>query len=282
MTSTLAGVVLMTRHGDRQGFYQNSATYAATGTTITPLGELRPVCPTPFELAADHQSPPPSGSLQHYNSGQALQKRYASNDSAPTDIAGLSWPAVSLTETVVLADASEGQVIVDSAQAFMQGFFPPNKDAVMTLADGSTVQAPFGGWVYVPVETVEADESFIFEAYTECPAFTRRTKAVYQTPDFLALAEQAKPFLDSLKPIVGGRDTSLASMWNTFDYMNVNYIHNASFYESVDIETMRHARALANDHEHRVFSDPDLGNLGNIAGAALLPTIIVRPAVALG
>lgn len=60
--------------------------------------------------------------------------------------------------------------------------------------------------------------------------------------------------------------------------MNVAYIHNASFYSSVSIETMRYARALANDHEHRVFSDPDIGSLGNIAGAALLPTIIVRPA----
>lgn len=89
----------------------------------------------------------------------------------------------------------------------------------MTLANGTIVQAPFGGWVYVPVETVEADESFIFEAYTECPAFTRRTKAVYRTPDFLALAEEAKPFLDTLGPIVGGRNTSLESMYNTFDYV---------------------------------------------------------------
>lgn len=60
--------------------------------------------------------------------------------------------------------------------------------------------------------------------------------------------------------------------------MNVNYIHNASFYKSVDIETMRYARALANDHEYRVFSDPDIGSIGNLAGRALLPTVIVRHA----
>lgn len=118
-----------------------------------------------------------------------------------------------------MADASEGQVIVDSALAFMQGFYPPNKDAFMTLANGSIVQAPFNGFVYVPVETVEADESIIFEAYTECPAFTRRTKAVYQTPEFLALSKESQPFRDSLSSIVGGRNTSLEAMYNLFDYV---------------------------------------------------------------
>ncbi|KAH9924627.1 phosphoglycerate mutase-like protein [Epithele typhae] len=39
--STLLGVVVLARHGDRQGFYQDLATYNASDTAITPLGETQ-------------------------------------------------------------------------------------------------------------------------------------------------------------------------------------------------------------------------------------------------
>ena len=38
--STVLGVVLLARHGDREGFYQDPNTYTASNTTITPLGEV--------------------------------------------------------------------------------------------------------------------------------------------------------------------------------------------------------------------------------------------------
>lgn len=37
----ILGVVLIVRHGDRQGFYQDPTTYSATETQITPLGNVR-------------------------------------------------------------------------------------------------------------------------------------------------------------------------------------------------------------------------------------------------
>lgn len=40
-SSHLLGVVLLIRHGDRQGFYQDPETYTATATQITPLGNVR-------------------------------------------------------------------------------------------------------------------------------------------------------------------------------------------------------------------------------------------------
>lgn len=38
--STVLGVVVFARHGDRQGFYQDPQTYTASATVITPLGEV--------------------------------------------------------------------------------------------------------------------------------------------------------------------------------------------------------------------------------------------------
>jgi len=34
------GVVLLVRHGDRMGFYQNPETYTPTDTVVTPLGNV--------------------------------------------------------------------------------------------------------------------------------------------------------------------------------------------------------------------------------------------------
>ena len=38
------GVVVIARHGDREGLYQDPFTYTATNTVITPLGEVRYLC----------------------------------------------------------------------------------------------------------------------------------------------------------------------------------------------------------------------------------------------
>ncbi len=36
--SKILGLVLIARHGDREGFYQDPTTYTASATSITPLG----------------------------------------------------------------------------------------------------------------------------------------------------------------------------------------------------------------------------------------------------
>lgn len=38
--SGLLGVIVLTRHGDRLGFYQDPLTYTASDTAITPLGNV--------------------------------------------------------------------------------------------------------------------------------------------------------------------------------------------------------------------------------------------------
>jgi hypothetical protein len=44
----------------------------------------------------------------------------------------------------------EGTVVFDSAIATLQGLFPPTPKNEMTLANGTTVTAPLGGYQYVP------------------------------------------------------------------------------------------------------------------------------------
>lgn len=39
-SGTLIGVVILARHGDREGFFQDPLTYTASATSITPLGNV--------------------------------------------------------------------------------------------------------------------------------------------------------------------------------------------------------------------------------------------------
>jgi prostatic aicd phosphatase len=88
-----------------------------------------------------------------------------------------------------------------------------------------------------------------------------------------------------------------------FDYMNVNYIHDASFRAGVSEQVMvsspsfallssncpslvlrcavlmclfvqEQARALADYHEQAVFSSPTKDGIGNIAGQTMVPGIL--------
>ncbi len=40
-SSDVIGVVILARHGDREGFYQDPLTYTASATKITALGNVR-------------------------------------------------------------------------------------------------------------------------------------------------------------------------------------------------------------------------------------------------
>jgi hypothetical protein len=44
------------------------------------------------------------------------------------------------------------------------------------------------------------------------PAFKTHTADVYASDDFVAKGKEAEPFLSSLKPILGGRNTSFGTL----------------------------------------------------------------------
>ena len=59
-----------------------------------------------------------------------------------------------------------------------------------------------------------------------------------------------------------------------FDFVNVQFIHNATFFHSIPPSFPGQAYAFANFHEGGVFSDSALGDIGN--GASLDPSVRLR------
>ncbi|KAF5360653.1 hypothetical protein D9756_004844 [Leucocoprinus leucothites] len=247
----LLGVVLLARHGDRQGFYQDPNSYTPFGTAITPTG-------TEEELQL----------------GTFLRQRYL-NETSPNFIHDISQTRADITQVLVRADAGgEGGVIYNSALALLQGLYPPTPSWNETLANGTVVVGASNGYQFIPVESVEPSNDVSLEGWTSCGPFTTATNAFYASPEFQAKANENADFLDSLKQYLDGRQVSLQNMWNIYDFLNVRYIHDANFVRRFPHPMLAQARNLANWHEYGVFSDPSPGGIRNIAGRTILPSIL--------
>ncbi|KAH8110498.1 phosphoglycerate mutase-like protein [Phellopilus nigrolimitatus] len=250
-SSDVIGVVVIARHGDRQGFYQDPLTYSASQTAITPLGNV-----------------------QEFQLGQLLRSMYLESNSSEL-VQGVSTGLFNPLQVLVRADSGdEGGVIFDSAVSVVQGLWPATTSYNTTLANGTTIVAPLGGYQYIPIESVEPDEDVSLEGYADCNTFNDATAAFYNSTLFKQVAAESQNFLQSLSPFLGGRPVTLQNMFNIFDFMNVQSIHNETFANSLPTGYLAQARTLASFHEYGVFTSPQVDGIGNIAGRAMLPSII--------
>ncbi|CEL55216.1 hypothetical protein RSOLAG1IB_01224 [Rhizoctonia solani AG-1 IB] len=246
------GVVLLTRHGDRQGFYQSPDNYTPVQTAITPLGLV-----------------------QEYQLGQLIRSLYF-NASSPSAISGISTGLFDQNQVHIRADAGgEGGVIYDSTVALSQGLWPAATAFNTTLANGTTVIAPLNGYQYAPIETVEPETDVSLEGWTECNTFTTATSVFYNSTEFKEMSDASAEFLASLRPIVGpDRPLKLTNMWNIYDFLNVQSIHNQSLAQQITPDILARARVLANWHQYHTFSSPKMDGVGNIAGRTIIPDIV--------
>lgn len=121
--SQVLGVIVMMRHGDRRGFYQDPKTYTPSNTGITPLGKQ-----------------------QTFQFGEYLRSRYLAR-SSPHFIQDISSDLVDEGQILIKADAGgEGGVIYDSAMSTMQGMWPADTSYNETLAIGTVVVGPLSGY----------------------------------------------------------------------------------------------------------------------------------------
>ncbi|CAL1713509.1 unnamed protein product [Somion occarium] len=249
----ILGIVVIARHGDRQGFYQDPDSYTASATSITPLGEK-----------------------QESQLGSLLRSLYL-DASSPTYIQGIS-NSTSLfqqSQVAVRADAGgEGGVIFDSAVALLQGLWPPTPLSSTILANGNNITSPLNGYQFVPIESVEPNEDVSLEGFTSCNTLNDHIAAFYDSPAFLEKANQSASFLSQLHSYLDGRAVTLENMWNIYDYMNVQSIHDANFASRLPPTFLARARDLANFHEYGVFSDSQANGIGNIAARTMLPSIL--------
>lgn len=232
----------------RTGFYQNPKTYSASKTNLTVAGYV-----------------------QEYQNGVDLRALYLTNT---TDaIQGIDATQSETTQLNVLADAGgEGGVIIESANALLQGLYPPYNDT-LTLADGSVVS--WDRAQLIPIETVEPDQDVWMEGWTQCNAWNDWLQDFYNSADFKAKATTADAFYQNISSLLGpDRSKTLENAYNIYDFLNVQSIHNATLRPQF-LPILPEAKYYSDYHEAGAFGNTaDPNHIANIAGQAILPPLL--------
>ena len=104
---------------------------------------------------------------QEYDLGCYLRDTYL-DPASSSYIQGIEPDVANISQLYVRADAGGGNVILDSAYALLQGLYPPTAGSNSTLADGQMVEAPLGGYQYIPVESLEFWQAPSLTSWMEC------------------------------------------------------------------------------------------------------------------
>ncbi|GKT40044.1 uncharacterized protein ColSpa_00225 [Colletotrichum spaethianum] len=198
------------------------------------------------------------GAYEVYTSGLHYGERYV-RDNATAQIRSISADDVRPEQLAVTSPSDV--VLQSSAYAFLQGFYPPVGTAD-ALANGSSVEAPLGGYQYVPVNALataatstDAESSGWLQGSSGCGKAVVSSNNYFSTPEYAALDAESRDFYQGLLPVINGtfsdKAASFENAYTIFDLINVATIHNESI-PSADLLTNATIRTLtdyANIHE---------------------------------
>ncbi|KAL9624111.1 MAG: hypothetical protein Q9160_001633 [Pyrenula sp. 1 TL-2023] len=206
----------------------------------------------------------PLGAQQLYQAGSSFRQRYidaTSNFSSSTNtIIGLSRYQLNVDDIAIISAFDPYSSA--SAQAFMQGLFPPLTNATnytftngeSQLANGSNIEYPLNGYQYAPILTVPPyEESSIWIAgHLNCPMWLSAQSDYYNTAEYKNLLNTEQDFYKRLQPeILDGvflnASVGYFDAYIIYDYLAYSAIHNSTVNETLDESTLTHARNLASN-----------------------------------
>lgn len=183
---TVLGVYIFSRHGDR-------TSKSAPATVLTPLGYS-----------------------EVFSSGNYYRDRYISQN-ASSPIKGIAPNLVNLAQ--ISASAPLDNVLMPSAQGFLQGLYPPVGATLsaQTLRDNRSVEAPLDGYQLIPVQTVTAgtgsEDSAWLQGAGNCANAITSSNAYFLSSEYQSLSSSTGDFYKNLVPVVNA----------TFSADKVNY-----------------------------------------------------------
>lgn len=165
----LASAWVATAQDNGQDTYQTHGAFAFIRS-----GERTPL------ITGDSQVLTAVGAQQMYKLGQSLRARWIEGENAGLGVQNIANMSTDiLNNDQISVQTLDKQYLVSSAQAFMQGMYPPNAvgnstglgDSTGLLADGTVVQAPLNGYQYATVQSFNefAYNSIYISGNSNCP-----------------------------------------------------------------------------------------------------------------
>ncbi|KAI1079430.1 histidine acid phosphatase-like protein [Whalleya microplaca] len=251
---TVLGVYIFHRHGDRT-----------------------PKALAPANLTA-------LGALQAYESGNFYRNLYVASD-ASSPIYGLSHDIAVAAQLDVTSPVDT--VLQSSALAFLQGIYPPaGTVGAQELANSSSVEAPLGGYQYIPVDSVatassnpNSENNEWLQGGSGCGNAMVSSNNYFKSSEYTATYDQSKSFYTNLLPVINSTfsadKANFKNGYTIFDYIHVATIHNQTIPSSdlLTNETLKELQLLANTHEWNLaYNDTD--TIRAIAGATLAAQVL--------
>jgi hypothetical protein len=253
-TETVLGVYVFSRHGDR-------TPKALAPTNLTSLG-----------------------AEQVYASGRYYRNRYVASD-ATSPVLGLSRDIAALGQLAVTAPVDN--VLQSSAQAFLQGLYPPAGNfSTEELRNDSSVTGPLGGYQYIPVNAVistssstNPEDNAWLQGGSGCNKAIVSSNNYLSSSEYATTDEQSKAFYTGLLPVInstfGASAANFKNAYAIFDYIHVATIHNQTIPGSdlLTDEALYELKVLADVHEWNLaYNSSD--TIRAISGATLAGQII--------
>ena len=162
-------------------------------------------------LTGDTQVLTAVGANQMYQLGQTLRNRWIDSNGdtglGRQNIANMSVDIINNDQISI--QTLDTQYLVSSAQAFMQGMYPPHAygnstglgDSTDRLADGTIVQAPLNGYQYAKVQSFNpfAYNSIYIAGNQNCPMAKRESLQYLVSDRFRATKVSSKETYDKLQ-----------------------------------------------------------------------------------
>lgn len=183
LAETVLGAYIFHRHGDR-------TTKSYKPTSLTALG-----------------------AEQVYTSGAWYRNRYiASNSSTP--IFNIASDIALLSQLSITAPADN--VLQVSAEGFTQSLYPPAGSAAYeTLANGDEIQAPLGGYQYIPINIVStaasssgSEDSAWLQGNSGCAKAVISSNDYFESDEYINLLNKTSTFYQDLLPVYNSTFTS--------------------------------------------------------------------------
>lgn len=217
------------------------------------------------------------GAEEVYASGRYYRNKYVASD-ATSPILGLSRDTAALTQLTVTAPVDN--VLQSSAQAFLQGLYPPaGSFSTQELRNDTNVTAPLSGYQYIPVNAVSTASSSSnsennpwLQGGSGCDNAVVSSNNYLSSTEYKASFSQSADFYKSLLPVINSTfaadDASFKNAYAIFDYIHVATIHNQTIPASdlLTDETLFELKVLADLHEWNLaYNSSD--SIRAIAGA---------------
>lgn len=206
----------------------------------------------------------PLGAYQLFGAGYAIRDRHITastlNTSEPShQISGISEFSLVNDEIEILSTTE--QFVSASAQAFVQGLYPPAEELYedtvpydnSRFLNGTIMDYPLGGYQYSNIIAAGPKDptSIYVSGHAACPSLAHDQSNYFESTEVRHIIEQTAPFYADLctRVLCSVLPSETVNYYNAHyisDYLHYEYIHNTTARDMILPQDLDHARYLAN------------------------------------